>query len=424
MRCALLLLPLVLGSPPDPPGGPPEKPLAERWLETSFQLEWPAPKESPAPWGCRGGGGTRVVLDQVRVLRDRPHTDTVQVWLSFLNGANVACAPPMPALFTDRGFQRGQSLSNSHGWTTAVEPRQSGQALVESAVPIGTRVLWLTARESPLRVRIDLERGAAALVSPEGTVVASAEGRARAGTPDPHPAYVRIPVGERFPGVSMVQADAYDGCSRYYDLGVDDVYLVRGVERNRTVRDELVLDATFYRVAREPPSNPDCGRHVTLTGRYAHRVVHGGFPEPGAEPDSRVTTFGARQLRRFAMEPGASEAVLIFGDPGAAADVLVVDLEQRAARVAKRSPAPLLTPARDLLPEWLERERDPAKYLLTKFIRGQWMRTDPEPRLSTVGMACRELARLYGRGYVPGYEAEPLMETFKVLCPPTSDAGR
>jgi len=403
---------------------PPEQPPAERWFETTFELEWPPPKELLNPWGCQGGPGAKLALDRVRVLRDKPRTDTTQVWLRFLNGTNGPCAPPVPALFTDRGLQRGQPLSNRHGWTMAVGPGETGQSLAESDVPIGTRVLWLTARDSPLRIRLDLERGAAALISPEGTALASATGRADAGTANPHPSYVRIPVGERFPGVSMVQANSFAGCSRYYDLGVDDVYLVRGVERNQAVRDELALDATFYRVAREPSSNPDCHRHVTLTGRYAHRVLHAGFTEAGAEPDSRVTTFGARQLRRFSLEPGASQVVLVFGDPGAAADMLVVDLEQRAARVAKRSPAPRLTPVRDLLPEWLERERAPAKYLLTKFVRGEWMRTDPQPNLSTVAQACTALERAYGKGYVPGSEAEPLMETFKVLCPRASDAGR
>ncbi|HYV47840.1 MAG TPA: hypothetical protein VFA20_23435 [Myxococcaceae bacterium] len=424
MRCVALLplLPLVLGSPADQPV-PLEKPPPERWRETSFQLDWPAPKDAPNPWGCRAGRGARVVLDRVRTLRDKPRTDTVQVWLSFMNGSLAACYPPSPRMFTDRGLQRDEPLRLEGGWTELVEPRQSGRSIVAGAVPIGTRALWLTARESPLRLRIDLERGSAELVSPEGTVVASAEGRERAGTPDPHPSYVRIPVGERFPGVSMVQADGRDGCSRYYDLGIDDLYLVRGVERNHAVRDELVLDATFYRLAREPSSTPDCKRHVSLTGRYAHLQLHPGFTQPGAEPDSRVATFGARQLRRFELEPDTARAVLIFGDPGAASDVLAIDLEQRAASVVKRSAALGLKPDRDLLSEWLERDRDMAKYLLRKFVRGQSMRTDPEPRLSTEAAACDQLERLGKKGYVPGSESEPLRETFRVLCPQAADGG-
>jgi len=214
VRCVALLplLPLLLGSPADQPV-PPEKPPPERWRETFFQLDWPAPQGTPNPWGCRAGHGARVVLDRVRTLRDKPRTDTVQVWLRFMNGSLAPCSPPLARLFTDRGLQRDEALRPEGGWSEVVEPRQSGREIVAAAVPIGTRALWLTARESPLRLRIDLERGSAELLSPEGTVVTSAEGRARPGTPDPHPSSVRIPVGERFPGVSMVQADGVGGCS-------------------------------------------------------------------------------------------------------------------------------------------------------------------------------------------------------------------
>ena len=42
-----------------------------------------------------------------------------------------------------------------------------------------------------------------------------------------------------FAGVAMIQAEP---CVRYFDLAVDDVYVVRGVKHPMGVRDHLVLD--------------------------------------------------------------------------------------------------------------------------------------------------------------------------------------
>ena len=404
---------VALSSPPFDGGV--TAPTTLGWAIASHELSWASPR-CPAT--------TRVT--SVAVLRSEP--------LSYR--ASVSQARPLTVNEVDEFVVAFTHTSSDELCREMTRPRlepgpgdvslrrdsSSGGALsmVQGAVAVGTRTIRIDTRGSGT-LEVNLETGDLVLSGAEGEQQRSPGSFVTPTVQDP-PRYLRIPVDERFPGATMTQAGLFKGgCDRYFDLGVDAVYLVRGVPAPHWwVVDELVLDATFYR--RVVGSGPDCQRHVSQTSQYASVLLADGRTIPGSEPDSRITIFGSRQLRRFSLPAGLDSVRLSLGGD----NLLEVDLRRALTRVLSREATPVLpanTVVVDLSSEWEDRKAERSLYELRKLERGIKMKTRLDPRDdSFANTVCGELERATGAAYVPRREAEVMWEARALLCSP-ADAG-
>ena len=338
--------------------------------------------------------------------------DRASLSLSCVNRGLIDQPPLSVVAFTERDFAAGRALPTTGHWPSAsIDPGYTGYTTHEGMVPIGTKsVIYKIDRATA--VRVDLSTGQ--VTSLEGRRVATATA-VDLSTARPSLAYRRIPINVELAGVSMVQS----GCTRYFDLGIDDVYLTHTArDDGEGPIDSVLLDASFLKRAIEPSSNPDCHRHVSLTARYVWLELENGRTLSGAEPDSAITVFGGRQTRRFATRPGAPTLRFVFGDPRTPDAVLEVDVESGRVRVVKDARPLSVNADTDLTHEWLGlRRKDPALYGLQRIYRHRNMRLDlPSPEALTKTV-CMSLDSLKTSSFTsPRYELEPDLEVQKLAC--------
>lgn len=221
----------------------------------------------------------------------------------------------------------------------------------------------------------------------------------------------------------MVQSlDGGARCGVYFDLAVDDVYLMRGIPaRNEwdTPHDSVLLDATFLKLALQEGGHPLCRAHVRESGEYVHLLAAEGRSIAGSDPDSAVVTFGARYSKRFAVDPGTRRVRLAFGDPMRPSDLLVIDLDEGTVQAEAESAA--FRPAGGLLgdvsAEWVAKADDPDLYFLRKTIRKERMDTAvPENGDDVRREVCTALSRRVALPYSAAFEQEPERELYRRAC--------
>jgi len=337
--------------------------------------------------------------------------DEVRLAFSWVNHGRAEQYAPSMVLFTERGFDSRQGLSPKQSWGSPdVSPGYTGRQVISALVPIGTKaIICEIDRRAP--IRIDLGTGVTTTL--EGTRLSSAA-RVDLSAAKWSINYRRIPVNARLEGVSMVQS----GCVRFFDLGVDDVYVTRTArEEGDGPVDTVLLDAMFLKRAMEPSTSPDCHRHVSLTAQYVRLGQDNGRTQGGAE--AGASGGSPRQTRRFAVRPDTNPLRFVFGDPRSPDAILEVDVERGTAKVVQRAPALSLSATSDFSDDWLQlKARDPALYGAQKIYRHRWQNRGAPSRDEMISAACKSFSHLKTTFASLDYEAEPDFEFQKLACPP------
>ncbi|MBL8914342.1 MAG: hypothetical protein JNM17_26790, partial [Archangium sp.] len=253
----------------------------------------------------------------------------------------------------------------------------------------------------PRRVSVDLHTGEARLEE-NGLTLASA-GSFREWKAVDAPKYVRHAMGVRLPGVvsQPVEAPGHT-CLRYFDLAIDDVFVVRRTLVDGTVYDQVAVEAGFLQSEASAPI--DC-RMRSVATPVQLEVESGFVVQPVASSRSAYFAIAFsgtdRVVRRFHVTPGTQTVRLVFSEN----DVVEVDLERGTARVLRISavktaevPGP-----HDVRKLWESRETDRAGYLRSTYLRSHTTRA----RGADI---CGELKMGIEPTYVPSGEAEALWE--------------
>lgn len=283
--------------------------------------------------------------------------------------------------------------------------------VVEFSTPVvtGTTRLSFGWQREAMRVSLDLVSGEARL-EVDGTTVASA-GAFREVAPQRPAAYVRHPLGVRLSGVrAPPRAGPNGGCVAYFDLALDDAFVVRRAFVRGAVYDELVLEAGFLRAEQRPSAECAARNPGELV---VHLEVEPDFSLESA-PLTRPywaalgLSGGDRVVRRFQLPPGTKSARLVFSP----LDAVDVELDTGKATLVRAAP-PFEAPAaglHDVRALWESRERDRPGYLRATFLRAH-------PGIQ--GDPCTALRMSLEPVYAPGGEAEALWEVHRALgCDP------